>query len=219
MDQTCSFAERANQYEAARRLRSIWRKENSMRGGRLDGSTGTLDLSLSESTSRCMQPPPARCFFLPPHTNACPISMSPPRVGAVPTVDARHVRDLWPIEGPSPCYIQGWEEGMDLVKDHLADIYPHTRCRFNYGILENRIWNRERSVDRENASARVHYWMETAHLAEYVCTPPNISISGHPSSSSWAALRRHNLCSCHSRRRRTVASPLHSTLLVRSPKS
>jgi hypothetical protein len=66
---------------------------------------------------------------------------------------------------------------MDLVKDHLADIYPHTRCRFNYGILENRIWNRERSVDRENASARVHYWMETAHLAEYVCTLPNISIS------------------------------------------
>jgi hypothetical protein len=116
-------------------------------------------------------------------TSTRALSMFPPPpslwVGAVPTVDASHGRDLWPTERPSPCYIQGWEEGMDLVKDHLADIYPHTRrTRFDYGILENRISNGERSVDRENASTQqVYYWMETAHRAEYICTPPNISIS------------------------------------------
>jgi hypothetical protein len=78
-----------------------------LKEGKLNkGKTGWIDAwvrtcvpwisasGLSESTSRCMQPPPARCFFLPPHTDACPLSMSPPRVGAEPTVDARHFRDL-----------------------------------------------------------------------------------------------------------------------------
>jgi hypothetical protein len=99
------------------------------------------------------------------------------RRAAVPTGDARHGRDLWPTERPSPATSKAEKKAwIDLVKD-LADIYPHTRCRFDYGMDESRIWNRGRSVDREHASTRVHYWMETAHLAKYVCTPPNISIS------------------------------------------